>query len=105
MVMKRKDLQDGAKDGLRPLQGLDLGAVDSFVGLVRGMGDTAFGGRSLGVALDVWLKMAKDEECKVVMTLSGAMTVAQQGPIIVEMIGLWVVRGRILAVGGGVRWN
>ena len=84
--MKRRDLHDGANDGLRPLQGLDLGAVDSFVGLVRGMGDTAFGGRSLGAALDVWLQMAKDEECKVVMTLSGAMTVAQQGAIIVEMI-------------------
>jgi deoxyhypusine synthase len=43
------------------------------------MSRTAFGGRSLGEALDVTVAMVKDPDCKVVLTLSGAMTIARMG--------------------------
>lgn len=84
--MRERELHDGRSDGLTPLRSLDLGQVDTFSGLVRAMSKTAFGGRQLGNALEIFLEMSRDPECKVVMTLSGAMTVAKQGTIICEMI-------------------
>ena len=77
-----------------PLESLDLSRVDSFAGLVRAMAKTAFGGRQLGEALDVLLAMAAEPGCRVVLTLSGAMTVAKQGRLICEMID----RGLVHAV-------
>ncbi len=84
--MPPRKLHDGRSDGLMPLESLDLSQVGSFAGLVRAMAKTAFGGRQLGGALDVFLAMARDPGCRVVLTLSGAMTVAKQGRIICEMI-------------------
>ena len=84
--MNPRDLHDGRADGLVPLVSLDLGEIDSFSGLVRAMSKTAFGGRQLGNAMDIFLEMARDPDCKVIMTLSGAMTVAKQGTIICDMI-------------------
>ena len=92
--MNHRQLHDGRSDGLVPLESLDLSRVDSFAGLVRAMAKTAFGGRQLGEALDVLLAMAGDPGCKVVLTLSGAMTVAKQGRLICEMID----RGLVHAV-------
>jgi len=85
---------DGHQDGLRPLHSLDLGATGSVDALVRGMGGTSFGGRSLGAAADVLEAMVRDEQCHVVLTLSGAMTIAKQGLVICEMID----RGWVQAV-------
>jgi deoxyhypusine synthase len=90
--MKRKELHSGTSEGLVPLEKLDLSQVNSFEELVRAMGKTAFGGRSLGEAFDIWLTMAHDPDCKVVLTLSGAMTVGQQGRIICEMIDRGLVQ-------------
>jgi len=41
--------------------------------LVRGMGNTAFTGRQLGDAAEIVEMMARDKDCFVVMTLSGAL--------------------------------
>jgi len=84
--MMSRGLHDGRNDGLTPLKSLDLSKVGSFSQLVRAMGSTAFGGRQLGVALDILAEMARDDGCRTVLTLSGAMTVAKQGTIICEMI-------------------
>ena len=84
--MSTRELHDGRRDGLRPLCSLDLSKMGSFSALVRAMGDTAFGGRQLGNALDVVLAMADNEACVAVLTLSGAMTVAKQGKIICDMV-------------------
>ena len=84
--MTTRRLHDGRADGLEPLESLDLTEADSFAALVHAMGKTAFGGRQLGRALDVLLAMARDPDCTVVLTLSGAMTVAKQGRIICDMI-------------------
>lgn len=113
--MKRDSLHDGRNDGLAPLESLDLEHVESFADLLRAMAKTAFGGRQLGRALDVVLAMIGDPECRVVMTVSGAMTVAKQGTLICEMIDRGLVHaivstGALIAHGltesvGGVHYE
>jgi deoxyhypusine synthase len=84
--MAGRQLSDGAEDGLLPLKTLDLANIGSFDELLRAMSLTAFGGRSLGEAGEVLEAMVTDPECTVVLTLSGAMTVAKMGLVITEMI-------------------
>jgi deoxyhypusine synthase len=92
--MTTRDLHDGRGDGLLPLESLDLARVGSFRELLRAMSRTAFSGRQLGTAFDVFLEMARDADTTVVLTLSGAMTVAKQGKIICDLID----RGLVQAV-------
>lgn len=89
--MKHRELHDGRSDGLEPLESLSLNDVGSFRELLKAMSRTAFGGRQLGEALSVLEEMVRDDQCKVVMTLSGAMTVAKQGRIICDMIDRGIV--------------
>ena len=84
-------LHNPIEDKLIPLEPLDLAKVKSIDDLVRGMSKTAFTGRQLGEAADVLEAMARDEDCFVVMTLSGAMTVAKQGLIVTELIDRGIV--------------
>jgi deoxyhypusine synthase len=92
--MTTRELHDGRGDGLLPLESLDLARVGSFRELLRAMSRTAFSGRQLGTAFDVFLEMARDPDTTVVLTLSGAMTVAKQGKIICDLID----RGLVQAV-------
>jgi deoxyhypusine synthase len=92
--MKHRHLHDGRSDGLQPLESLRLDQVHSFADLLRSMSKTAFAGRQLGEAFDILLEMVRDPDCLVVMTLSGAMTVAKQGTIVCDMID----RGMVQAV-------
>ena len=87
-----RDFHDGRSDGLVALESLDLDKVQSFAGLLRAMAKTAFSGRNLGEALDVTLAMVKDPDCKVVLTLSGAMTIAKMGKVISKMIETGMVQ-------------
>ena len=86
MRRKAEDFHDGAKDGLTPLEPLDLEKITDFDELLRAMGKTAFGGRSLGEAAEVLAAMVQDPECTVVGTFSGAMSVAKMGLMICDMI-------------------
>jgi len=86
MRRKLEDYRDGAKDGLTPLRPLDLNSIEDFDQLLRAMGRTAFGGRSLGEAAEVLEAMLRDPDCTVVGTFSGAMSVAKMGLLICEMI-------------------
>ncbi len=92
--MNRRNLHDGREDGLQPLESLALDQVETFGDLLQAMSKTAFGGRQLGEAFDIILEMARDPDCQVVLTLSGAMTVAKQGRVICDMID----RGLVQAV-------
>src|SRR5688500_5828610 len=87
-----RELHDGRHDGLVALESLDLDKVTSCAGLLRVMSRTAFSGRSLGEALDVLLAMVQDPGCKVVLTLSGAMTIAKMGKVISKMIDTGMVQ-------------
>ena len=86
-----RKLHNPIADKLIPLEPLDLSKVRSIDDLVRAMSRTAFTGRQLGEAADVLEAMARDEECFVVMTLAGAMTVAKQGLIIADLIDRGIV--------------
>lgn len=90
----RQTLADGYSDGYTPTVALDLGKCKSVNDLVTAMGNTAFGGRSIGEAADTLETMYQDKDCFVVLTLSGAMTVAKMGLVICDMID----RGMVHAV-------
>ena len=89
-----RSFHDGAKDGLEALEALDPVKIQSFSDLLVAMKKTAFGGRRLGEAFDILRTMIHDPDCFVVMTLSGAMTIAKMGKMICTMID----RGMIQAV-------
>ncbi len=82
----RSKYGDGFSDGLTPLTPIDIAKAGSISDLLRQYALTAFGGRQLGEAAEVTEAMIRDPKCFVVMTLSGAMTVAKQGLIVCEMI-------------------
>ena len=92
--MIRKAMKDGKADGLSPLESLDLEKVATFSDLLQAMGKTSFSGRKLAEAYEVLLELASDQECRLVLTISGAMTVAKQGTIICDMID----RGMVSAI-------
>ena len=86
MRRKIEDFHDGAQDGLEPLEPLNLRNIEDFDELVRAMGKTAFGGRSLGEAAEVLTAMVQDPEVTVVGTFSGAMSVAKMGLLLCDML-------------------
>ena len=84
-------LHDPVKDKLRPIFPLDLSRCRTIDDLVRAMGNTAFTGRQIGDAADVLEAMARDKDCFVVMTLSGALTVGKMGLVFCDLIESGVV--------------
>ena len=110
-----RELHDGRQDGLEPLTSLDVRAATGVADLLRRMGHTSFGGRELGEAFEVLSAMADDPDCTIVVTVSGAMTVAKMGRVLCEMIDLGLAHlvistGAIMAHGlseavGGVHYK
>jgi len=84
--MQSRHFHDGAEDGLEALQSLDPETIHSFSDLLRAMKKTSFGGRRLGEAFEILKTMVEDPDCTVVLTVSGAMTIAKMGKIITTMI-------------------
>ncbi|MCH6553424.1 MAG: deoxyhypusine synthase family protein [Acidobacteria bacterium] len=87
-----RELRDPVEDKLVPTIPLDLSKVQTIDDLVRAMGQTAFTGRQIGDAADVLEAMARDKDCFVVLTLSGALTVAKMGLIICDLIDSGIVK-------------
>ena len=81
-----RDLCDGREDGLEPLESLDVQGASGFADMLQRMSKTAFGARQLGEAYHVLKEMKADEDCKIVVTVSGAMTVAKMGRVLCDMI-------------------
>jgi deoxyhypusine synthase len=88
-------LHDPVKDKLRPIFPLDLSRCRTIDELVRAMGNTAFTGRQIGDAADVLEAMARDKDCFVVMTLSGALTVGKMGLIFCDLIESGVINAMV----------
>ena len=84
--MTTRTFHDGESDGLEALEALDPETIESFSDLLSAMKKTAFGGRRLGDAFEILNKMVQDPDCTVILTLSGAMTIAKMGKIICSMI-------------------
>ncbi|MGH9729397.1 MAG: deoxyhypusine synthase family protein [Candidatus Acidiferrales bacterium] len=85
-------LHDPIADRLTPTYPLDLSKARTVDSLVRAMGQTAFTGRQIGDAADVLEAMARDEDCFVVLTLSGALTVAKMGLVFCDLIDSGIVK-------------
>ncbi len=96
--MTHRKLHDGRSDGLVALESYSLDDVKSFADLLRVMSKTAFSGRQLGEAFDILLEMVRNESCLVVLTMSGAMTVAKQGRLVCDMIDRGIVQA-VVATG------
>jgi deoxyhypusine synthase len=85
-------LHDPLQDRLQPIYPLDLSRIHTLDDLVRAMGQTAFTARQVGDAADVLEAMVRDPDCFVVLTLSGAMTVAKMGLVICDLIDAGAVQ-------------
>jgi deoxyhypusine synthase len=82
----KREMHDGRKDGLEGLEAIDVRSVKGFADMLQKMSKTAFGGRRLGEAYSVLRDMAEDESCTIIVTVSGAMTIAKMGRVLCEMI-------------------
>lgn len=76
----------GFDDRLEPTAPIDLRQVETVMDLVRAYGKAAIGARQVGQAADVLYEMVTDKDCFVVLTISGAMTVAKMGLVVCDMI-------------------
>ncbi|HEV2489948.1 MAG TPA: deoxyhypusine synthase family protein [Candidatus Acidoferrales bacterium] len=85
-------LHDPVEDHLTPIHPLDLSKARTIDSMVRAMGQTAFTGRQVGDAADVLEAMARDKDCFVVLTLSGALTVAKMGLVFCDLIESGIVK-------------
>jgi len=81
----KRSAADAARLGLEPMQRLDVTAPKNTAELLAAMSKTAFTGRTLGEAVAVSEAMVRDGAW-VVLTLSGAMTMAGLSLLAVEMI-------------------
>jgi deoxyhypusine synthase len=86
MRRKPEDYHDGAKDGLTPLEPLDIDKINDFDELLKAMSRTSFGGRTMGEAADVLEEMFQDPDCTIIGSFSGAMSVAKMGLLICKMV-------------------
>jgi len=71
---------------LTPLKPIDLSSINSFRELLEAMEKSAFCGRQLGRSYEILHDIFTDPETLVVLTLSGALTVAKQGQIICDLL-------------------
>ncbi len=79
-------LGQGLEHRFELLESLDLGKIRDFDEMLQAMSHMAFGARTLGEAFEVLYAMCSDPGCKVVLTLSGALSIAKLDLIISEMI-------------------
>src|SRR5271154_6070882 len=85
-------LHDPIADRLTPIYPLDLSRIRTIDDMVRAMGQTAYTARQIGDAADVLEAMARDKDCFVVMTLSGALTVGKMGLVFCDLIESGIVK-------------
>jgi len=85
-IGRRKNISASFKHDLVQTRPLDLSKVRTIDDVVGQMKNTSFAARALGEAADVLQKMVSDKDCFVILTLSGAMTVAKMGLIACDMI-------------------
>ena len=87
-----RTLHDPIEDRLTPIFPLDLSRIRTIDDLVRAMGQTAYTARQIGDAADVLEAMARDKDCFIVMTLSGALTVGKMGLVFCDLVESGIVK-------------
>ncbi len=85
-------LHDPVEDRLTPIYPLDLSKIHTIDDMVRGMSQTAYTARQIGDAADVLEAMARDKDCFIVMTLSGALTVGKMGLVFCDLVESGIVK-------------
>jgi deoxyhypusine synthase len=85
----------GFDDKLQPTEPLDLSRVHTASDLVEAYRHTAIGARQVGEAADILHTMTLDPDCFVVVTVSGAMTVAKMGLVLCDMIDHGMVQALV----------
>src|SRR3984885_5464948 len=98
-------LHDPIEDRLVPTYPLDLSRIHTIYNLVRAMGETAVTGRQIGDAADVLEAMARDKDCFVVLTLSGAMTVGKMGLLFCDLVESGIVKAIVSTGALMARWK
>jgi len=86
-----RSLHNPVADRLTPIYPLDLSRIRTIDDMVRAMGQTAFTARQIGDAADVFEAMARDKDCFVVLTLSGALTVGKMGLVFCDLVESGIV--------------
>jgi deoxyhypusine synthase len=92
-------LHDPVEDRLTPIYPLDLSKIRTIDDMVRAMGQTAYTARQIGDAADVLEAMARDKECFIVMTLSGALTVGKMGLLFCDLVESGIVKAIVFLAG------
>src|SRR5450432_3076084 len=87
-----RTLHDPIEDHLTPIFPLDLQRIRTIDDMVRAMGQTAYTARQIGDAADVLEAMARDKDCFIVMTLSGALTVGKMGLVFCDLVESGIVK-------------
>jgi deoxyhypusine synthase len=87
-----RTLHDPIEDRLTPIFPLDLSRIRTIDDLVRAMGQTAYTARQIGDAADVLEAMARDKDCFIVLTLSGALTVGKMGLVFCDLVESGIVK-------------
>src|SRR5579863_5534781 len=85
-------LHDPIEDRLTPIYPLDLSRIRTIDDMVRAMGQTAYTARQIGDAADVLEAMARDKDCFIVLTLSGALTVGKMGLVFCDLVESGIVK-------------
>lgn len=87
--MKHKS--NKALPNLVPLEPLDVEACSTLSDVLESMDKTSFGGRSVGRAWAILKKISQDPDCGLILTVSGAMTVAKLGRVMGSLISNSIV--------------
>jgi len=80
---------------LEPLRPLDIEACTDYADLLDSMSNAAFGARALGRAWHFLEKISCDRDCAVILTVSGALTVAKLGRVFGSLISRSLVHAVI----------
>jgi deoxyhypusine synthase len=81
--VKKIERTNLARKRLAPL---DINKCADIEQILDAMADTAFGGRTLGEAWRVLKAVMDDPECRLIVTVSGAMSVAKLGRVLGQLI-------------------
>lgn len=92
--LTRKNKPHNTRGDLRSLSAIDIEACANLGELLDSLSMAGFGARELGRGWSVLKRIAADRECDLVLTVSGAMTIAKLGHI----FGALISRGIIKAV-------
>lgn len=80
---------------LKSLKPLDIESCKDISELLNSMSRTSFGAREVGRAFSVLKEVARDPQCGLILTISGALTIAKLGRVFGSLISRSIVQAVI----------